>query len=135
MTLCRRNCHVNPHKIKTCFRAFPKFKLINAPHLYLTQIGVGLGQDTARIPFLKAKWVHKTGCAVCAIYASCAGTVAHRHNNRIMMMTFIDTKYVSVILLVTILNGMSASSKHLLLETATIRSHDKYTTVFSYFRS
>ena len=41
VTLSRRNCHVNPHKIKTCFRAFPKFKLINAPHLYLTQIGVG----------------------------------------------------------------------------------------------
>ena len=41
VTLCRRNCHVNPNKIETCFRAFPKFKLINAPHLYLTQIGVG----------------------------------------------------------------------------------------------
>ena len=34
--------------------------------------------------FLKQKWVHKTGCAVRAIYASCAGTAAHRHNNRIM---------------------------------------------------
>ena len=41
VTLCKRNCHVNPHKIETCFRAFPKFKLINAPHLYLMQIGVG----------------------------------------------------------------------------------------------
>ena len=41
VTLSRRNCHVDPHKIGTCFRAFPKFKLINAPHLYLTQIGVG----------------------------------------------------------------------------------------------
>ena len=35
-TLCRRKCHVNPHKIETCFRVFPKFKLINVPHLYLT---------------------------------------------------------------------------------------------------
>ena len=41
VTLCRRNCHVDPYKIETCFRAFPKFKLINAPYLYLTQIGVG----------------------------------------------------------------------------------------------
>ena len=29
--------------------------------------------------------MHKTGCAMCAIYASCAGTAAHRHNNLIMM--------------------------------------------------
>ena len=29
--------------------------------------------------------MHKTGTAVRAIYASCAGTTAHRHNNRIMM--------------------------------------------------
>ena len=28
--------------------------------------------------------MHKTGCAVRAIYASCAGTATHRHNNRIM---------------------------------------------------
>ena len=41
VTLCRRNCHVDPHKIETCFRTFPKFKPFNAPHLYLTQIGVG----------------------------------------------------------------------------------------------
>ena len=41
MTLCRRNCHVDPQKIETGFRTFPKSKLINAPHLYLTQIGVG----------------------------------------------------------------------------------------------
>ena len=33
--------HVDPHKIETFFRAFPKFKLINATHLYLTQRGVG----------------------------------------------------------------------------------------------
>ena len=32
-------------------------------------IGVGLGQDTVRIPFLKPKWVHKTGCAVSALFA------------------------------------------------------------------
>ena len=32
---------------------------------------------TAQILFLKPKWVHKTGCAVRAIYASCAGTAAH----------------------------------------------------------
>ena len=42
--------------------------------------------------FLKPKWVHKTGCAVRAIYASCAGTEAHRHNNRKMMMT--NTSYI-----------------------------------------
>ena len=46
-------------------------------------------QDTARIPFLKPKCVRKTGCAVCAIYASCAGTAAHRHNNRIMICLFV----------------------------------------------
>ena len=28
------------------------------------------------------------GCAVRAIYASCAGTAAHRHNNRIMCIKF-----------------------------------------------
>ena len=38
VTQCRRNCHVDPHKTETCFRAFSKFKLTNAPHLYLTQI-------------------------------------------------------------------------------------------------
>ena len=37
VTLCRRNCHVDPHKIDTCFRTFPKFKLTNAPHFYLMQ--------------------------------------------------------------------------------------------------
>ena len=53
-----------------------------------------------------------------------------------ILKTFIDTKYVSVILLilVTILNVMSASLKHIFLETVTIRSRDKLTTVFSYFR-
>ena len=96
MTLCRRNYHVNPHKIETCFRALPKFKLINAPHLYLTQIGVGQGRDTARIPFLKPKWVHKTGCAVRAIYASCAGTAAHRHNNRIIYVCLYLDLYAPV---------------------------------------
>ena len=29
-------------------------------------------------------WVHKTGCAVGAVYAQCEGTAAHRHHNRIM---------------------------------------------------
>ena len=35
------HCADEIDKIETWFRAFPKFKLINAPHLYLTQIGVG----------------------------------------------------------------------------------------------
>ena len=30
-------CHVNPYKIETCIRTFPKFKLNNALHLYLTR--------------------------------------------------------------------------------------------------
>ena len=32
--------------------------------------------------------MHKTGCAVRAIYVSCAGTAAHRHNNRIIIIIF-----------------------------------------------
>ena len=41
------------------------------------------------------------------------------------------TKYVSVY--VSVILQLSASLKHLFLKTATIRSHDKHTTLFSYF--
>ena len=60
-------------------------------------------QDTARIPFLKPKWVHTTGCAVRAIYASCAGTAAHRHNNRIMNAVVVDFLFI-VTLIVRVCN-------------------------------
>ena len=33
------------------------------------------------------------GCAVCAIYASCAGTAAHRHNNRIIIKKSVGIQF------------------------------------------
>ena len=68
-TLCRRNCHVDPHKIETCFRTFPKFKLTNAPHFQLMQNRRRIRAGYSPNSFFKAVVVHKTGCAVCAIYA------------------------------------------------------------------
>ena len=69
VTLCRRNCHVDPHKIETCFRTFPKLKLTNAPHFHLMQNRRRIRAGYSPNSFFKAIVVHKTGCAVCAIYA------------------------------------------------------------------
>ena len=69
VTLWRRNCHVDPHKIETCFRTFPKLKLTNAPHFHLMQNRRRIRAGYSPNSFFKAIVVHKTGCAVCAIYA------------------------------------------------------------------
>ena len=63
--------------------------------------------------------MHKTGCAVCAIYASCAGTTAHRHNNRstIKMTDFLDwnvkhkNKQTFFVSLIKVPVGMEGSSE------------------------
>ena len=57
------------HKIETCFRTFPKFKLTNAPHFQLMQNRRRIRAGYSPNSFFKAVVVHKTGCAVCAIYA------------------------------------------------------------------
>ena len=54
-----------------------KIQTNNAPHFHLIESGVGYRWAMVRIPLLKPKRVHKTGCAVSAIYALCAGTAAH----------------------------------------------------------
>ena len=73
MTLCRRNCHVDPHKIETCFRTFPKFKLTNAPHFHLMQNRRRIRAGYSPHSFFKAIVVHKTGCALTAIMLSAQG--------------------------------------------------------------
>ena len=60
---------VDPHKIETCFRTFPKFKLTNAPHFQLMQNRRRIRAGYSPNSFFKAVVVHKTGCVVCAIYA------------------------------------------------------------------
>ena len=60
----------------TLFWTTFKIQTNNALHFNLIETGVGYWRAIVRIPLLKPKWVHQTGCAVSAIYALCAGTAA-----------------------------------------------------------
>ena len=55
--------------------------IVNAPHFQLMQNRRRIRAGYSPNSFFKAVVVHKTGCAVCAIYAYGAGTAAHCHKN------------------------------------------------------
>ena len=61
---------------------FSRPMFANALHFHLMQNRHRIRAGYSPNSFFKAMVGHKTGCAVCAIYAQCAGTAAHRQCNR-----------------------------------------------------